>query len=128
MVSDSSISDGDRIWIGRKVYRWRGHLIGFSGDVAEAEEFLPWFKSGMVDKPPRFGSSQALILSAAGLYACSGGTTLEQIKSGREAIGTGGKAAMCVYEALKWENPQRAVAIVCKHDAASRPPVRTYRL
>ena len=127
MVSDSSISDGDRIWIGRKVYRWRGSLIGFAGDCNEAEEFLRWHKSG-VGKPPKFTGSQALILSASGLCAYNVSTTPEPVKRGIEAIGSGAKAAMCAYEALGFEDPQRAVAIVCRHDAGSRSPVRTYRL
>lgn len=128
MVSDSSVSDGDRVWIGRKVYRARGCLIGFAGDVNEAEEFLAWWKKGAVGKPPKFTGSQALILSSTGLFSYNVSTTPERIKSGIEAIGSGAKAAMAAYEALGFADPQRAVAIVCRHDAGSRPPVRTYRL
>ena len=128
MVSDSSVSDGDRIWIGRKVYRCKGSLIGFAGDVNEAEEFMKWWKAGGVDKPPKFTGSQALILSAAGLVSYNVSTTPERITRGIEAIGSGAKAAMAAYEALGFDDPQRAVAIVCKHDAGSRAPVRTYRL
>ena len=128
MVSDSSISDGDRVWLGRKVYRFRGHLIGFAGDVNEAEVFLKWWKAGGIDKPPKFTGSQALILSATGLVSYNVSTTPERVKSGIEAIGSGSKAAMAAYEALGWEDPQRAVSIVCRHDAGSRAPVRTYKL
>ncbi len=38
MVSDSSISDGDRIWLGRKVFRIREELLGFCGDVDEVRQ------------------------------------------------------------------------------------------
>lgn len=128
MVSDSSISDGDRVWLGRKVYRCKGHLIGFAGDVNEAEEFLAWWKKGGAGKPPKFTGSQALILSPQGLVSYNISTTPKPIQRGIEAIGSGAKAAMCAYEALGFEDPQRAVSIVCKHDAGSRAPVRTYRL
>ncbi len=128
MVSDSSVSDGDRVWLGRKVYRSKGCLIGFAGDVNEAEEFLSWWKKGATDKPPKFTGSQCLILSASGLVSYNVSTTPERITRGIEAIGSGAKAAMCAYEALNFEDPQRAIAIVCKHDAGSRAPVRTYRL
>jgi ATP-dependent protease HslVU (ClpYQ) peptidase subunit len=128
MVSDSSVSDGDRVWIGRKVYRYRGCLIGFAGDVNEAEEFLAWWRKGEVSKPPKFTGSQCLILSASGLVSYNVSTTPERVKGGIEAIGSGAKAAMCAYEALGWEDPQRAVSIVCRHDAGSRAPVRTYKL
>ncbi len=127
MVADSSISDGDRVWSGKKVYRFKGALIGFAGDVNEAEEFLDWFK-GKTSKPPKFVNSQALVLSDTGLKCYNISCVGEKIPSGIEAIGSGAKAAMCAYEALAWTDPVQAVRIVCKHDAGSRPPVRVYKL
>jgi hypothetical protein len=35
MVSDSCVSDGDRRYPGRKVWRVNGALIGFAGDEAD---------------------------------------------------------------------------------------------
>ena len=128
MVADSSISDGDRVWNGRKVYRHRGALIGLAGDVNEAGLFLAWWKGGCVDRPPRFTGSQALVLDAQGLTSFNTACVTEKIISGREAIGSGAKAAICTYEALAWTDPVLAVRIVCKHDSGSRAPVRVYRL
>jgi ATP-dependent protease HslVU (ClpYQ) peptidase subunit len=128
MVADSSISDGDRVWIGRKVWRIKGALIGFAGDCNEAELFLTWWRSGCADKPPKFTQSQALILSASGLSVFNVSTVAENVRKGVEAIGSGAKAAICVYEAIGYADPAAAVRLVCKHDAGSRPPVRTYRL
>lgn len=128
MVSDSSVSDGDRVWIGRKVFRWRGNLIGFAGDVNESELFMAWFKRGCADKPPKFTGSQALVLSDKGLTSFNISCVPERVKGGIETIGSGAKAAMCVYEALGFTDPVGAVALVCKHDAGSRKPVRTYKL
>jgi len=128
MVADSSISDGDRIWIGRKVWRYKGVLLGFAGSVVEAEEFMNWWRSGCMHKPPKFGNSQALVLSASGLVSYNIGTKPETIHKGIEAIGSGAKAAICVYEAINHTDAVAAVRLVCKHDAGSRPPVRTYRL
>jgi len=127
MVADSSISDGDRVWQGKKVYRHKGALIGLAGDVNEGEEFLNWFKK-KTTKPPKFANSQALVLSATGLICYNISCVGEKIPSGIEAIGSGAKAAMCAYEALAWTDPVQAVKIVCRHDAGSRPPVRVYRL
>jgi len=126
MVSDSSISDGDRVWIGRKVWRSKGALIGFAGDVNEAGEFMQWWRLG--GKPPKFVNSQALVMSADGLFSYNVSMTPERVKTGIEAIGSGAKAVMCAYEALEWADPVRAVSIVCNHDSGSRKPVRTYRL
>ena len=127
MVADSSVSDGDRVWLGRKVYRHKGALIGFAGDVNEAEQFLAWYKK-QEGKPPKFTNSQALVLSDAGLRCFNTSCIGEKIPGGVESIGSGAKAAMCAYEALAFTDPVLAVRIVCKHDAGSRAPVRVHRL
>lgn len=128
MCADSNVSDDDRIWTGRKVWRVKGALIGFAGNDADTAAFLPWYRSGM-DGSVKFGISSALILDATGLYLFDANYTKPQkLEHGREAIGTGAKAAMCAFEALGWEDPKRAVRIVCKHDNGSRGPVRVYHL
>lgn len=128
MVSDSSISDGDRVWSQRKVWRIRGHLLGFAGHMDEIESFLAWWRAGHTDKFPRFDHSSALVLSVGGLVLYNAQRAPEPIKRGVEAVGTGAKAVMCAYEALGWQDPARAVRLTCKHDAYSRRPVRTYTL
>ena len=128
MVADSSISDGDRVWFGKKVFRHKDSIVGIAGDTEQAEPFLKWWKSGMVGKSPKVDALYALILSPSGLICFNISATPEKITGGIEAIGTGAKAAMCAYEALAWTDPVHAVKIVCKHDASSRTPVRVYRL
>jgi hypothetical protein len=125
MLSDSSLSDDDRVWSGRKVFRHKGALYGFAGATDEIVEFMAWVKGG---KLPRFAHSDCLVLSNAGLAHYNHSTTPQSVSGGIEAIGTGAKAAMCAYEALSFTFPDRAVKIVCRHDSASRTPVRTYRL
>ena len=127
MVADSSISDGDRVWMGRKVFRHHGNLLGFSGDVEEAIGFLIWYKKGMKDKHPKFTNSHALVMNSAGLFYFGASCVSQPIKSGIEAIGTGAKAAICTYEAMGFKKPAAAVKLVCKHDAGSRSPVRIYK-
>lgn len=126
MVSDSSVSDDNRVWSERKVRRWRGKLVGFAGDVDEATMFFEWIRRG--GKLPKFAHSDALVLSDEGLFHYCKSTVPLKVERGIEAIGTGAKAAMCAYEALAFTDPVRAVKIVCRHDSGSRTPVRTYRL
>ncbi len=126
LVADSSVSDDDRVWSGRKTYRHRGAIYGFSGDVAEAIQFMQWIKGR--GKPPKFAGSDCLKLAPEGLFHFNCSTVAQQVSSGIEAIGSGGKAAICAYEALGRTDPTLAVRIVCKHDAGSRGPVRVYRL
>lgn len=125
MVSDSSATDDDRVWSERKVFRHKGALYGFAGDVDERLEFMEWIKNDSA--APNFTGS-CLMLSDAGLFLYDHSTIPQKVERRMEAIGTGGKAAMCAYEALAFTDPVRAVRIVCKHDNASRVPVRTYRL
>lgn len=129
MVCDSNITDGDRLWLGPKVRRWKGSLIGLAGDVEEGAWFFDWFKRGQPDEKTQFANSSALILTPRRqLFYYERSCTPELIRSGREAIGSGAKAAMAAFEALNFTDPRRAVRIVCKHDAGSRGPVRSYLL
>lgn len=125
IVSDSSATDDDRVWSERKVFRYKGALYGFAGNVDDRIAFMEWIKG---DGPvPNFTGS-CLMLSDAGLFLYDTSTMPQKVARGIEAIGTGAKAAMCAYEALAFTDPKRAVAIVCRHDSGSRTPVRTYRL
>jgi hypothetical protein len=125
MVADSSISDDDRVWLGKKVYRHKGVLYGFSGDVEESIQFMDWVRGG---KPPKFTHSACLQLSEAGLFHYNASIIPHPVQCGYETIGSGGKAAICAYEALGFTDPVRAVKITCRHDSASRTPVRIYKL
>jgi hypothetical protein len=131
MVSDSNETDGDRTWSTKKVHRVNGALIGLAGVLhIDGDHFLDWYRAGMV-APPEFDfeESTALILDHDGLWLFdSNCITIVRVTSGREAIGTGGKGAICAYEALGWTDPAKAVRIACRHDGGSRPPVRTYKL
>lgn len=130
MVSDSNATDGDRVWSMKKVHRIRGALLGFAGLVPEFEAFLDWYRGGMVEKLQFTGDeTSVLVLTSSGLYLFDDNLMqLQRVKTGREAIGSGGKAAIAAYEALNFTDPRRAVRIACKHDAGSRTPVRTYTL
>lgn len=127
MLADSSISDDDRVWLDRKVYRVKGCLIGFAGDYEEGRMFLDWIK-GKRDKP-KCKELTALMLNHEGLFVFEGDhMEPRKVTRGIEAIGTGAKAVICAYEALGFSDPRKALRIVCKHDAGSRPPIRTYTL
>lgn len=131
IVADSSISDADRVWRGRKVFHVNDALIGFAGNVEDWIAFRAWFKDGAVaSKKPKLTSTfMALVMSGRGLFTYYSDLVLPcPVPGGREAIGSGAKAAMCAYEALAWKDPKRAVQIVCRHDSGSRAPVRVYHL
>ena len=130
IVADSNISDGDRTWSGRKVFRVRDSLIGYAGYVEDSIAFLAWFKRGCPeDDKPKLTRFDALVLNEHGLFKYYQDLVLPlPVEGGRDAIGSGAKAAMSAYEALAWKDPKRAVQIVCRHDSNSRAPVRIYHL
>lgn len=128
MVSDSNVSDSDRHWSRRKVFRIRGALVGIAGVVSQAEQFLLWYRAGCVDKPPKMDAMSALVLSPVGLMIYDAEHIPTPVPSGREAIGSGAKAAMVGYQLLGWTDAKRVVKAVCDHDAHSRAPVRVYQL
>lgn len=130
VVADSSISDGDRQWCGRKVFRIHGELVAFAGPADEGLLFVDWMRRRMAGQKPKLSADfKGLVLSEHGLFEFNHDLLMPvRVESGREAIGSGGKAAICAHEALDWSDPKRAVQIVCRHDAQSRPPVRVYHL
>lgn len=128
MVSDSNICADDRVWKGRKVWRVRGVLLGFSGNIDESSGFIEWWRDGCRGRVSHFANSECLALSLGQLLHFIGHNPPSLVKTGIESIGSGAKAAICTYEALGYQNPRRAVTIVCRNDNGSRPPVRVYSL
>lgn len=131
IVSDSNVSDGDRKWSSRKVFRARGTLIGCAGTAQVYMKAIACLRSGGILTQDIWGADEdtdLLVLTDHGLFHYAGGSTAERVASGRESIGTGSQAAMAVYEALGWQDPRRAVGLACKYDANSARPVRVYTL
>ena len=130
MVSDSAINDGSRLWLGPKVFRIRGALLGFAGETHIREGFMKWWREGaLVAETPTFKGGIALVLTPdRKLLYFEEDKWMETLRNGREAIGTGSQAAMAAYEALDWKDPKKAVRIACHHDHQSRAPVRAYNL
>lgn len=129
MVADSNVSDGERCGSMRKVWRIRGALVGCAGNLCDIEPFVQWVRDGADHLTrPRTPHLSALVLADDGLRHFVASDPPILVQSGREAIGSGAMAVLAVHEALDFSDPARAVRIVCKHDAGSRGPVRTYRL
>src|SRR5688572_4885484 len=105
MVADSLITDEDRVWTGRKVWRVKGVIVGVAGPEECRDGFLNWIRRGMEGKAPA-GTCSALLLGSGGLFFFEPGYSAPlRIERGLESIGTGAKAAMCAYEALGFTNP-----------------------
>lgn len=123
MASDSQWSDGAEKGTTRKVYRIKGELIGFAGDIKTITQAVSWFRKGKAGPAPR-GDISALILNGR-LTTWAPDDGFMDVGS-QFAIGTGGAAARAAM--MAGVDVRKAVSIACKIDAQSGGPVRTYRL
>jgi len=125
MASDSQWSDGDALGVAKKVFRIRGALIGFAGELGHIEEVRAWFRTDFKGPTPD-GSVTALILRPSGLFCWTAADGELRLHEKQFAIGTGGQAARAAM--LAGADPTRACRIACTIDAGSGGRVRTYRL
>lgn len=129
MVADSRISDGDRTWSGKKIWRIRGTLVGCSGNLDEIEAWLDWYHARCEGSVSRaLTTLDALVLTEWGLQHYAASTTPILVRRGYEAIGSGAKAAIVAYEMTQRADPGKVVRFVCKHDSGSGLPVRKHHL
>lgn len=122
MCSDSGWTDGTSRGAARKVFRIRGELLGFAGNLDEIQPWIDDYKRGV---DPSGNHVQALRLADGKLsYWILGGwmTVLETYF----AIGSG---AMAARAAMKHGATVReSVRTAITFDAGSFGPVRTYRV
>lgn len=129
MCSDSYWTDGTTVGLLRKVHRIRGELVGFAGDAKPAAEWIRAWKAdplGVHAGSMRHCNVEVLLMSNGALAhwdRTNGWTALEEK---RYAIGTGGDAARGAMKA--GASCREAVAIASSIDAATKGPVRQYRL
>lgn len=138
IVTDSVVTDGDRIWSVRKTVRARGMLLAGAGVVSESDAAIAWFRANGLshpdENPPALGAlASVLILDAKGLWVYGEEAPTPQFlgKNAYEAIGTGASCALAAYRGIGKRTPEAmrlAVKLACGLDANSRGPVRTHKL
>lgn len=125
MASDSQWSDEAQKGIRRKVFRIRGALIGFAGDLDKIADALRWFRAEMSGKAPT-GDVAAIILHGHGIEVWTPTDGLLKMDERQFAIGTGGPCARAAM--MAGADPAKAVRIATQIDAGSGGRVRAYRL
>ena len=124
MASDSHWTDSDECGPVRKVFRIKGSLVGFAGDLKQIAAVRAWLAGGMRGQAPR-GDVTALILSPSGARVWTPLDGFIDVPH-RFAVGTGGKAARAAM--LAGASCSRAVAIAREVDAGTSGRTRVYRL
>jgi ATP-dependent protease HslVU (ClpYQ) peptidase subunit len=125
MASDSQWISDDVTGSVRKVWRVRGDLVGFAGDLEAIGATLEWFRSGFVGGPPR-DECTALILRRTGIFTWSSQDGEVREDAPFFAIGSGGQAARAAM--LAGADCRKAVRIACTIDAGTGGRVRVYTL
>ena len=126
MCSDSCWSDGVEKAPIRKVFRIKGAVVGFAGDLDEIGMVREWMRGKMLrEDMPRVDNVSALLMSHGGLRVWTPADGFTEVPK-RYAIGSGGMAARAAL--ASGATPARAVAIAREIDAGTHGKTRTYRL
>jgi hypothetical protein len=125
MCSDSCWSDGIEKAPIRKVWRIKGRLCGFAGDLDEIMLVRWWMTRGMRGDKPPVENVQVLAMGDKSLFSWTPVDGWIEVPR-RYAIGSGGMPARAAMAAGK--SPAEAVAIAREIDAGTHGKTRTYRL
>lgn len=102
MCSDSMALDSDEeTWMPCvKVFRARGHLIGFAGTLADIRPLVAWYRKHPDRRgdPPATDGTEMLILTADGLKAWTREEGFHDLDGDRHAIGAGKQAALVAMD------------------------------
>lgn len=103
MCSDSMALDSDEeTWIPSvKVFRARGHLIGFAGSLADIRPLVEWYRKHpdkRGEAPAVDDDTEMLILMPEGLKSWTRNDHFCDIDGDRHAIGAGKQAALVAMD------------------------------
>ena len=127
MAADSQAEMKNRSFHTRKISRVRGALIGTAGGAEVSRMFVHWYAFGadLSDRPQGM-DAVALVLDTNGLFVYEGNCYPVEITDEFMAIGSGAEVAVAAM--MLGKSPKEAVAIACKVDLHTRPPVVVERL
>jgi hypothetical protein len=128
MAADTCLTDGF-ITAGIKLYKKKGHVIGFCGDVEQALVFVDWFFDQKKNRKPDLASEsgwEAMVMNKDGVSTW--GRSLRPIAMSDQfyAIGSGAPLAMGAMEF--GASAAEAVAIACRRDPYCREPITVLTL
>jgi ATP-dependent protease HslVU (ClpYQ) peptidase subunit len=127
MAADRWLLDGDEHFPMTKVFRIRGAVVGFAGDIAAINAAKAWMRAGSLSAhAPRDGNTTALILTPGRLQTWDATNGFVTIERGWHAIGSGGACAQAAM--LAGVNVRRAVQITCEVHSSCGGGVSVYRI
>lgn len=133
IYSDSRCTTGSTHFPTRKVYRFKGELIGVSGENRSIEKFMRWYRGGrrgMLDfNEAKDGgdSFSVIVLNRRGIWVYDDCSEPDEVLTRDwHAIGTGG--AVAIGALAMGADARRAVEIACEHADGCGLPVQEFAL
>ena len=130
MAADERVTSGEPLFPTTKIFRIKGSLFGFCGDLHRCHVMLEWLK-GKRDRLELFKlfhqedgryELELLELNKSGLSLWNGWGVPIPIHADFYAVGSGGMAA--VVSMKKHNDPIQAVKDAMDFDEATGPPIR----
>lgn len=119
MVSDSMALDGDEeTWIPcTKVFRARGHLIGFAGSLSDIRPLVEWYRKRPEKRgePPPTDDTEMLILEPGKLSSWTRSDGFCDLDGETFAIGAGKQIALAALE--MGADARKAAQLAVKYSA-----------
>lgn len=98
-----------------KIEKYKGEILGASGDVAAGMRFIQWYKDGGKGRKPKVTKDFRLLrLSEGGLYLIDHDLVWVKVDSEFYAIGSGAQYALGAME--MGASTEKAVQVAIKYD------------
>lgn len=129
MAADSSCWDGGvNVHRLRKVYRVKGLLVGYTGDVGAFGRFLDWLKDGgYPDEYPKVKSLTVLAVSKDGAVK-SFDESGPHVGHAAPYYAIGAGSAVALGAMFAGADAKTAVRAAVRHAEGTTAPVRMYRI
>jgi len=134
-VTVDSEHGGARVFRCEKLYRVKlinrsRAIVGLAGGAFDGLAFLDWLVTKQREPPQRLidgdADFSALVLNAHGLFEYDKWCRPERVLEKFYAVGSGAKAALGAMH--MGASARRAVAVACRIDPYTAPPIVTMRL
>jgi len=114
MYSDSMVSADETFYRSRKIYRYKGELIGVSGNCDSIEKFLRWYRGSRAKQLELMSDDKfdAVVVNRRGIFMYPGCTLPDPVIDEYHFAGSGAPAARAAM--LAGASPRQAIEIACQ--------------
>jgi hypothetical protein len=128
LAADSCATDASFQTYTQKLFRRKGVLIGFCGDIEQALVFVDWYFDRKSRQPDRTSENEweAIVITKEGAEMWGPSLRPVPVIDHFYALGSGAAVAMGAMEA--GATAKKAAQIACRRDPFCKEPVYTVRI